>query len=96
MANFREKDGYPPRTMATRFSLWSNLRSGALKAFPYQVLLIFLSPWVAWLAGRKWPSLRSPLLPLALLISAMGVIEFTMSALTDALDNSRHLFSCFR
>jgi hypothetical protein len=92
MANFREKDGYPPGTMATRFSLWSNLRSGALSVFPYHVLLIFLAPWAAWVAGWKWRWLRTPVLPLALALSAAGMVEFAMSALMDALDNSRHLF----
>jgi hypothetical protein len=92
MPNYREKDGYPPRTMATRFSLWSNLRSWALHVFPYHVLLIYLAPWLAWIAGRKWRGLRSALLPLALILSTMGVVVFAMSALTDALDNSRHLF----
>jgi hypothetical protein len=92
MPNYRQKDGYPPRTMATRFSLWSNLRSWALQTFPYHILLVYLLPWLAWLGGRKWPSLRTPLLPLALILSGMGVVVFSMSALTDALDNSRHLF----
>jgi hypothetical protein len=92
MANYREKDGYPPRTLATRFSLWSTLRSTVLRIFPYHVLLFLLAPWAAWLGGRKWPWLRSPLLPLALMLSAAAVVEFSMAILTDALDNSRHLF----
>ena len=46
MANYREKDGFPPRAMATRFSLWSTLRSALLNVFPYHVLLIYLAPWV--------------------------------------------------
>ncbi len=92
MANFRAKDGYPPQTMATRYSLWSNLRSDALRAFPYHVLLFYLAPWIVWIAGWKWSTLRSPIMPLALVLSAAGVMEFAMSTLTDALDNSRHLF----
>ena len=92
MANFREKDGYPPRAMATRFSLWSNLRSQLLQSLPYHVLPIYLAPFLVWLAGWKWRSLWSPLLPLAMIVSTAGVMEFAMSSLTDALDNSRHLF----
>jgi hypothetical protein len=92
MANYREKDGFPPRTMASRFSLWSTLRSESMKLFPYQLLLIYLAPWGYWLAAWKRPSLRTPLLPLALALSVAGVMEFTLSTLTDALDTSRHLF----
>jgi hypothetical protein len=92
MANYRAQDGFPPRTMATRFSLWSNIRSALLREFPYHVLLIYLAPWIALAAGWKWRWLRSPLLPLGIMLSVAGIGEFTMSTLTDALDNSRHLF----
>jgi hypothetical protein len=92
MANFRQKDGYPPGAMATRFSFWSNLRSRVLTVFPYHVPLLFLAPWFLWIASWKWRTLRFRVLPLALALSAGGVVEFAMSALTDALDNSRHLF----
>lgn len=92
MANYREKDGFPPGTMASRFSLWSTLRSQSLKLFPYQVLVIYLAPWGFWLAAWKWPRLQTPLLPLALVLSTIGIMEFGLSTLTDALDTSRHLF----
>ncbi len=92
MANYREKDGFPPRAMASRFSLWSTIRSESMEVFPYQMLLIYLAPWVVWLAAWKRPQMRSPLLPLALALSAAGVMEFAMSSLTDALDTSRHMF----
>jgi len=92
MANFRSKDGYPPGTMATRFSLWSNLRSTMLAEYPYHILLIYLAPWFIGLASWKWRRLYSPVLPVTLALSAAGILEFAMSALTDALDNSRHLF----
>jgi hypothetical protein len=36
--------------------------------------------------------MRWPLLPVALLLSVAGVMEFAMSSLTDAMDTSRHLF----
>ena len=92
MANFRQKDGYPPAMLATRFSFWSDLRRDMLRQFPYHVLVIYLAPWLMWIAGWRWARLRSPVMPLALILSAAGVMEFGMSALTDALDNSRHLF----
>jgi hypothetical protein len=90
LPNYREQDGYPPRTLATRFSLWSNLRSATLRVFPYFPVLIFLAPWIALFTPLR---LRfGPLLPVALALSAAGIEEFCFSALTDALDNSRHLF----
>ncbi len=92
MANYREKDGFPPRTMATRFSLWSTSRSAVMKVFPYHIVLIYLAPWMVALIAWKRAQLRSPLMPLALALSAAGMIEFAMASLTDALDTSRHLF----
>jgi hypothetical protein len=80
--------------MATRFSLWSNLRSLALRIFPYHVLLFYLAPWMVALVARiqKRVDLRWPLMPLALALSAAGMLEFAMASLTDALDIARHLF----
>ena len=94
MPNYREEDGIPAGTMATRFSLWSNLRSLALHIFPYHVLLFYLAPWiVALVAWRyKLSPLRWRLTPLALALSAGGLLEFAMASLTDALDIARHLF----
>jgi hypothetical protein len=92
MPNFREEDGIPAGTMATRFSLWSNLRSTALHVFPYHVLLIYLAPWVTALLAWKYDRLRWSLMPLALALSAGGILEFAMASLTDALDIARHLF----
>jgi hypothetical protein len=94
MPNYREEDGLPAGTMATRFSLWSDLRSTALRVFPYHVLLFYLAPWVAALVAWKYKlaRLRWPLIPLALALSAGGMLEFAMASLTDALDIARHLF----
>ena len=92
MANYREKDGYPPKSMAARFSLWSTLRSDAMEAFPYQLILIYLAPWIYAVAAWRRPRLSNPLVPLALLLSTAGVLEFGLSTLTDALDTPRHLF----
>jgi hypothetical protein len=94
MPNFREEDGIPAGTLATRFSLWSSLRSGLLRIVPYHVFLFYLAPWIAvlsaWrykIAGMKWP-----VMPVALALSAAGMLEFAMASLTDALDIARHLF----
>jgi hypothetical protein len=94
MPNYREEDGIPPGTMASRFSLWSYLRSLALRIFPYHVLLFYLAPWVTALLAWKFKidRLRWALMPLALAMSAAGILEFAMASLTDALDIARHLF----
>jgi hypothetical protein len=102
MPNFREEDGIPPGTMATRFSLWSTLRSKALSYVPYHVVFVFLAPWIAallaWTPWRHAPwtwmfeCLRTPLLPLTLILSFAGMLEFSLASLTDALDVARHLF----
>ena len=94
MPNFREEDGIPAGTMATRFSLWSNLRSWALRIFP--VSRSVCSTWRRgsrrWWHGDSTERLRWPLMPLALALSAGGMVEFAMASLTDALDIARHLF----
>jgi hypothetical protein len=98
MPNFREEDGIPPGTIATRFSLWSGLRSFLLRIFPYHVLLFYLAPWVCLIAAWRWrigwlqSPVAGPLLPLAITLSVAGMVEFVMSSLTDALDLSRHEF----
>jgi hypothetical protein len=92
MANYREEDGFPPRTLATRFSLWSSMRSRFSSMLPHFVIAIYLAPWLYAILAWKYRQLRSPLIPVAIALSLGGVMEFELSTLTDALDNSRHLF----
>jgi hypothetical protein len=92
MANYREKDGYPPRTLATRFSLWSSMRSRFSSMLPHFVIAIYLAPWLYAILAWKYRPFRSPLIPVAIALSLAGVMEFELATLTDALDNSRHLF----
>ena len=87
MANYREVDGFPPHTAATRFSLWSNLRARMLIDYPYHLVLLYSLPLFAlFFRGR------SPLLPLALVLVMAGIAEFAICTLADAIDTHRHLF----
>src|SRR5207244_1310884 len=47
LPNYREEDGFPPGTLASRFSLWSSLRTFSLQLFPYHLLILYLLPWIA-------------------------------------------------
>jgi hypothetical protein len=86
MANYRQADGFPPHTAASRFSFWSSLRSRMLTDYPYQLPVLYLLPLVALLArGRS-------LLPLAFALVLAGASEFAVCTLADAVDTHRHLF----
>jgi hypothetical protein len=87
MANYRQADGFPPHTAATRFSLWSNLRSRMLANYPYHLLVLYSLPLFA-AAIRRVPVF----LPLALALVIAGVCEFAICTLADAIDTHRHLF----
>jgi hypothetical protein len=88
MANYRQADGFPPHTVATRFSLWSNLRSRMLAEYPYHLLMLYSLPLLAAAVRR----IRPGLLPLALTLMTAGVCEFVICTLADAVDTHRHLF----
>jgi hypothetical protein len=79
MANYRQADGFPPHTAATRFSLWSSIKMRFLAAFPYSLLVLYALPLVA---GR----------PLGLTLAVAGIAEFVLCTLADAIDTHRHLF----
>jgi len=87
MANYRQAEGFPPHTVATRFSLWSNVRRRMLVNFPYHLLVLYSLPIIAMLFRG-----RSLLLPLALTLVTAGVAEFAVCTLADAIDTHRHLF----
>ena len=86
MANYRQADGFPPHTAATRFSLWSNLRSRLLADFPYHLLVLYLLPLLALFSRGRG------LVPLALTLTVAGMEEFAVCTLADAIDTHRHLF----
>jgi hypothetical protein len=85
MANYRQEDGFPPHSVATRFSFWSNLRMRAFSKYPFLILVIYALP----LLGAV---VRPRLLPLALVLVVAGLSEFAICTLADAIDTHRHLF----
>ncbi len=89
MANYRQLDGFPAHTVATRFSFWSNLRSRMLYFAPYHLLLLYSLPL---LAAFFAPLRRNRLLPLAITLVIAGTVEFAICTLTDAIDTHRHMF----
>lgn len=89
MANYRQADGFPPHSMATRFDFWSNLRTGILTRYPYCLVVLYSLPLLA--AAAKTVR-RATLFPLALTLSVAGISEFTLSTLADGIDTQRHLF----
>ena len=70
------------------------MRSRLLSILPYHVFLFYLAPWIAMLAAWRYKiaAMKWPVMPVALALSAAGLLEFAMAILTDALDISRHLF----
>jgi hypothetical protein len=86
MANYRQADGFPPHSIATRFSLWSDLKMSTLARLPYSLVVLYALPLLAVAAKR------TPLLPLALALAAAGASEFALCTLADGVDTHRHLF----
>jgi hypothetical protein len=89
LANYREADGFPPHTMATRFSFWSNLRIRMMWTFPHHLLLLYAAPL---LAGAVFALRRAPFFPLVLTLAVAGISEFVLCTLADGIDTHRHLF----
>jgi hypothetical protein len=85
MANYRQADGLPPHSVATRFDLWDRLRDRTIEKLPYLLPLIYLLP-LAGLFRRRL------MLPLALTLAAGGAGEFLLCTLADGVDTHRHLF----
>ena len=86
LSNFRQSQAQPPGARTNRFAAWSNLRTWLLKSWPWHLPLWYAVYLVACLRSH------SPLRYLALGCALLGMGEFTMAALGDALDAGRHLF----
>jgi hypothetical protein len=86
LGNFRAPDGRAPGAHTQRFAVWSNIRSGLLRRWPWHMVA-----WYAvFLAGCLVSG--SPLRWVAMGIAALGAGEFAVAALGDSLDAGRHLF----
>jgi len=85
MANYRQADGFPPHSVATRFSFWSDLKMRTVTRYPYLLLFLYGVPFL----GAFW---RSPGVPLAVTLAVAGISEFALCSLADAIDTHRHMF----
>lgn len=86
LGNFRAEQGRPAGARTYRFAVWSTLRSGLLRRWPWHIVLWY----ILFLAGCL--TSRSPVRWVAMGIAALGAGEFAAAALLDALDAGRHLF----
>jgi hypothetical protein len=88
--NYERKAGFPPRTLAKAFALWSDTKSVLFKHAP-----VILPVWyVGVFAIAGWLLIRrgSGAAAVCLLIAAMGVVEFACATLADGSETTRHLF----
>ncbi len=89
LSNYRREAGHPPGARTTRMGWWSAARSGMLKRWPahmflwYALVLIGGSIW-GWRTG-------SPFAWTAVFAASMGLGEFGVASLGDALETGRHL-----
>ncbi|MGA7239538.1 MAG: hypothetical protein WBY44_27905, partial [Bryobacteraceae bacterium] len=92
--NYERRERLPPRTIAHRFALWSDLRSWLLLVFPLHIVILYAIVGGASLlcAFRASLAKRWPLYPMTLLLAAAGVVEFLLPILLDGTETSRHLF----
>jgi hypothetical protein len=94
LGNFEKSTGVPPRTKATRFAVWSDLRARLEKYAAAILLALFGSNLLAAAAGYRLATPRGRL-ALAMLVACLvtAALEFGVCAFADALDDlGRHLF----
>jgi hypothetical protein len=94
LGNFEKSAGVPPRTRATRFALWSDLRAkGEAQAAAWLAVFFGGNLLAVGLAFRR-ASARKRLFLLTLAAAlTVAALEFGVCAFADALDDlGRHLF----
>ena len=94
LSNFRRADGHPPWAHTPRMASWSTLRSRAFVAWPGHMILWYAlaligGPVVAWRSGSR--SRQTTLVWAIFLGALLGVTEFGVASLGDALETERHL-----
>ena len=92
LGNFPPGEG-PPRARTTRFAIWSDLRSEAIRSAPLHLPLWYLAVF----AGCGFVLLRGPLgwraaAAVCLTLAAIGVLEFAVAHMADSHETDRHLF----
>ena len=90
LSNFRREDAPTHGWRASRFALWSDLRSALLRKWPHHMLAWYLLVIAASIRIIRTPQTR--LGWIALGIAALGIGEFCVAGLADAAETYRHLF----
>jgi hypothetical protein len=84
LGNYERSTGKRYCTLSHSYSLWSDSKSWLLGQFPAHV-------WLVWALGG-WAAYRNAKLrPMAFGVMGMGVLEFGIATLADALETYRHL-----
>jgi len=93
LSNFRQVDGHPPAALTSRFTVWSGFRGALLRRWPFHMVLwyVLFLLGAAAIARAGHSPIERRMAWVAAWIAALGVGEFLLSSLADALDNPRHL-----
>ena len=94
IGNFCIGDGHPPRSKTANFAYWSNFRSWLFRIWPEHIVF-----WYVIFTAGTLVSLRSSrnlfhrgASIIALGVAALGICEFAVATLADAVETNRHLF----
>jgi len=92
-SNFQPDSGRPPRAQASRFGSWSALRTKLVLWWPehlavWYALILLLGPIFA---SRLSAGSPRAIVWTAVLAATLGLTEFLLSSLADAIETSRHL-----
>jgi hypothetical protein len=93
LSNFPRQYGHPPQAVTARFGLWSQVRDWLFHRWPWHIVLWYLAILVGGAAALLWD--RSPLRRAVLgalgCVVLMGVGEYCVASLLDAIETYRHL-----
>jgi hypothetical protein len=93
LSNFRRQDGHPAGAKTSRMALWSSLRSWLLARWPAHMIFLYaLVPAAALsMVIRNGSPFRRALAWVICPAAIMGLGEFCVASLCDALETYRHL-----
>jgi hypothetical protein len=93
LSNYRRQDGRPAGARSGRFGLWTDLRSRALHAWPWHIVFWCALLFVGVPLAAPWGFSGSGgvLLWAAWGAAVMGMGEFCVASLGDAIETGRHL-----
>jgi hypothetical protein len=89
LSNYRREAGHPPGARTTRMGWWSAARSWMLERWPVHMFLWY---GLVLIGGSIWSwRKRSTFAWAAVFAAVMGLGEFAVASLGDALETGRHL-----